>query len=207
MFRQPLDFFRSIRARTMSMTETLTQTQLDYAPSSGAWSVGEVLDHLLLSERFYGREIAQLIEMKKAGRKPVLTRSFAEVNVSIGYLPKFVLPFLEVPFTVLNRFVPASVRETMTRYRLVPAQNPDLATPRKRRPAAELRQGLAASLKQTEVLFESNQDLDFREMRHRHPLMGDNHVLQLLRFVAVHEQRHQSQIADILRNPRFPKAA
>jgi hypothetical protein len=37
--------------------------------------------------------------------------------------------------------------------------------------------------------------------------MGINNVLQLLRLVALHEQRHQSQINDILRRPGFPQAA
>jgi hypothetical protein len=44
-------------------------------------------------------------------------------------------------------------------------------------------------------------------MIQHHPLMGVNNVLQLLRIVALHEQRHQSQIGDILRLPGFPRAA
>ena len=49
--------------------------------------------------------------------------------------------------------------------------------------------------------------LDYREMRLSHPLLGDNNVLQLLRMMRLHEERHQEQIRDILHSPAFPKAA
>jgi len=44
-------------------------------------------------------------------------------------------------------------------------------------------------------------------MIQQHPLLGVNIVLQLLRIVALHEQRRQSQIGDLLKLPGFPRAA
>ena len=120
---------------------------------------------------------------------------------------KSLLPFLEVPFRLLNMVVPNSAREFMTRYRLVPAQSPDVGTPRKGRSIDELRQELRTSLQETEALFEANPTLDYQAMIQQHPLTGVNNVLQLLRIIAFHEQRHQSQISDILRLPGFPRAA
>jgi len=207
MYQAELDLFRSTRARTWALVEGLSPAQMDYSPAPGQWSVGELVDHILLAEKLNRGEIAQLIELKKAGQKPVLKRTFADVNVSIGYIPKSLLPYLEIPFTLLNIFVPSSVRELMTRYRLVPAQNPDVGAPRQGRPADELRDELRASLKETEALFEANPDLDYNQMIHRHPLTGANTVPQLLRFTALHEQRHQSQISDVLAHPQFPKTA
>jgi len=207
MYQADLDLFRSTRARTLALVEGLSQAQMDFAPAPGKWSAGELVDHILLAEKLNRGEIAQLIELKKAGQRPVLKRTFADVNVSIAYIPKSLLPYLEVPFTLLNMVTPSSVRELMTQYRLVPAQNPDVGAPRKGRPADELRRELRAGLEETETLFESNPTLDYQEMIHQHPLTGCNNVLQLLRFTAFHEQRHQSQISDVLAHPRFPKEA
>jgi len=134
-------------------------------------------------------------------------RTFADVNVSIAYIPKSVLPFLEVPFRALSLVIPRAAQEFMTRYRLVPAQSPDVGIPRRGRPIDDLRQELHASLQEMVALFEANPTLDYRAMTHQHPLLGVNNVLQLLRIVALHEQRHQSQISDLLKRPGFPRAA
>jgi DinB family protein len=206
MFQESLDMFRSTRSRSIELANRLSQAQLDFMSEPGKWSAGEVLDHLLLAEKLNRDQIAELIELKKAGRKPFIRRSFTDVNVSIAYIPKPLLPLLDAPFTILNMFVPAGVREYMTRNRLIPAQNPDIATPRKGRPAAELRKDLSSSLTETESLFKANADLDYGEMIMQHPLMGTNDVPGLLRFMALHEQRHQSQISNIVASPQFPRS-
>ncbi len=206
MLKDSLEMFRSTRAQTMAMVDGLTQEQMDHVPARGEWSVGEVLDHLILGQRLNVCYIAEVIEMKKAGRQPVRKLSFSDVDVSVGYIPKSLLPVLETPFTILNMFVPAGVRDFMTRNRLVPAQNPNITTPRRGRSAAELRDDLISSLKELETLLESHAHLDFSEMVIMHPLLGNNDVPSLVRFLALHEQRHQSQIDDVLKSPRFPKS-
>ncbi len=105
---------------------------------------------------------------------------------------------------MLNMFVPAGVRDFMTRNRVVPAQNPNIATPRHGRSTNELRNDLISSLKETEALLESRPDLDYGEMMIQHPLLGNNTVPGMLRFLALHEQRHQSQIKSVLASPGFP---
>ena len=205
MFRESLEMFCSTRSRTMALVDQLSQEQLDFTSGVGKWSVGEVLDHLLRAENLNREQITELIELSKAGRKPFVRRTFSDVNVSVAYIPKVLLPVLEVPFTLLNTFVPARVRQYMTRNRLIPAQAPDIATPKKGRPAGELRKDLASSIKETENLFNANADLDYREMSVQHPLLGTNDVPGLLRFMAAHEQRHQSQINNIMASPQFPR--
>ena len=190
----------------MAMVDGLTQVQIDHVPARGKWSIGEVLDHLILGQRLNVCYIAEVIEMKKAGRQPVRKLSFSDVDVSVGHIPKSMLPALEVPFNVLNLFLPNGVRDFMTRNRVVPAQNPNLTTPRHGRSATDLSGDLFSSLKELETLLESHAHLDFSEMVITHPLLGNNSVPGLLRFLALHEQRHQSQIDDILKSPRFPKS-
>ncbi len=205
-FRSTLEFHRVTRTQTLAMVQELSQAQIDYAPAPSKWSVGEVLDHLILGQRLYLSYIEEVMGMKEAGQGSTLRLSFNDVDVSVGFVPKSLLPALEVPFTMLNMFVPAGVRDFMTRNRLVPAQNPDITTPRRGRSATELRGDLISSLKETEALLESRPDLDYGEMMIQHPLLGNNTVPGMLRFLALHEQRHQSQIDDILKSPRFPKS-
>src|SRR5258706_6874264 len=205
MHTENLELLQQTRSETLRLGSGINQAQSDFVPAPGKWWVGEVLDHLLLAESFYRRIIAQLIELKKSGVRPVIRNGFAEVNGSIAYIPKSVLPMLEIPFTIFNMFVPTPVRELMTQFRVVPAQIPDMATPRASRPVAELRQELKASSEETTALFHANPQLDYREMRYSHPLLGDNSVLQLLRILSMHERRHQSQIQDVLRSRQFPR--
>jgi uncharacterized damage-inducible protein DinB len=207
MYRADLELFRTTRQHTLELIDGLTQAQTEFAPGPEQWSVGEVVDHILLTEALNRREIMELIDMAKSGRTPYLMRTFADVNVSIAYIPKSVLPFLEVPFRALSLVIPRAAQEFMTRYRLVPAQSPDVGIPRRGRPIDDLRQELHASLQEMVALFEANPTLDYRAMTHQHPLLGVNNVLQLLRIVALHEQRHQSQISDLLKRPEGNRGA
>ena len=208
MYKKDLELLRLTRQETLSLIAGISQEQSDFTPAPGKWSVGEVLDHLLLAEGFYRRMFAQLIELKKSGvARPVIKNDFDDLNTSIAYIPKSLLPMLEIPFTVLNMFVPAQVRELMTEFRILPAQGPDKAQPKKGRPVAELREDLRAAYEQTAALLDGNPNYDYREMRYRHPLLGDNSLLQVLRIVALHERRHHSQIQDVLRSRQFPKVA
>jgi uncharacterized damage-inducible protein DinB len=207
MYQSDLALFGAARQRTLELVAGLTQVQIEFSPAAGQWSVGEVLDHLLLAEALNRRDIAELINLAKSGRRPYLMRTFADVNVSMAYIPKSMLPYLEAPFRLFSMVVPRSAREFLTRYRLVPAQSPDIGTPRKGRSLDELRQELGSSLHEMEALFAAHPTLDYQAMIHQHPLMGVNNVLQLLRIVALHEQRHQSQLGDIVRLPGFPRVA
>ena len=199
-----LNALASARADTLRLVASLTQQQLDFSARSGQRSIGEVVDHLLLSEGMYRDETARLVQLKRAGRRPYLRRSFDEINVSPMHLPDVVLPWLAMPLTVMNYFVPAVVRELATEYMPVPMRNPDRATPRARRRGDELRAGMLSSLAETRALLTANADLDFREMVSEHPLMGASNVPQILAFLARHERRHQGQIGRVKTDPRFP---
>jgi uncharacterized damage-inducible protein DinB len=199
MYQENLELLRVARGETLRLCEGIGQEQSELAPAQGKWSVGEVLDHLLLTENYYRGVFAQLVELAKSGRPAVVDSSFAEVNTSIAYIPKSVLSALEIPFTVFNRFLPSVVRETIIGNRIIPAQSFDLAQPRKGKPIGELKARLASSYEQTASIFRDNPNAGYRAMRYRHPLMGDNNALQVLRIVSLHERRHQGQIKEILR--------
>ena len=206
MYNQNLELLQSARTDTLRLCSTITQAQSEFAPQR-KWSAGEVLHHLLLSDSLYQRNFARLIELQKSGQRPVLRNNFSDLNPSIAYIPKALLPVLEIPFTVINLFVPNVVRETMTQFRLLPAQNPDITTPKKGQRVSKLRTSLQSSHDEIATLFHANPELDYSAMRYRHPILGSNNVLQMLRIAVMHERRHQSQIQDLLRLPQFSKVA
>jgi uncharacterized damage-inducible protein DinB len=193
-----LDEFAATRARTREIISGLTQEQFDFSPAPNRWSIGEVLDHMLRAERLNRDQVARLIHLKREKQRPELRLTFSDLNVSVAGLPRSLLPMLEAPLSLMNMFVSDSLRNYLTRTRLVPFRNPDPATPLGRRPAAELRADLIASFQATKRLFEKNPDLDYEEMFVQHPLLGRYDVPGLLRFLSAHEQRHQSQVTGTL---------
>jgi uncharacterized damage-inducible protein DinB len=196
----------SARADTLRLVATLTQVQVDFSPRPGSWSIGEVLDHLLRAEGLYRDEIHRLIELKRAGRKPYLHRSFSDVNVRPAFLPAAFMPLLEIPFSVMSAFIPDVVVDAMTEIPFVAVKNPDAATPQARRGAPELQGELAKSIDDTRQLLERNADLDMTELVFSHPFTGFSNVPRVLRFLAMHERRHQGQIARVKSAPNFPRA-
>jgi hypothetical protein len=189
------------------MVQQLSQEQVDFSPTAGEWSVGEVVDHLLLAEEMYRTEIVTLVELMKTGQTPRIYRSFADLNAGPAIIPKAILPFFDIPFTLLTMFMPRSIRECVARSQLVPIRHPDITTPRQRRSVDKLRHELGASLTETIALFGSHPNLDYTQMMYQHPLLGVQNIPQLLDFMGLHEELHQQQISNALANPRFPRAA
>lgn len=195
----------SARTQTIAAVSPLSQEQLDFCPRRGSWSLGEVADHLVLAEALYRGEIAQLIELVRKGQRPYIRRSFAEVNVSPFFMPDPMLRMLQTPLGIVSRMIPQAVRSVVTEFPLLPTRNPDVATPRPRRRAAELKRDLVASIEQTRTLIDRHPGLDYASMISEHPLTGATNVAQIFGFLALHERRHQSQMERVRMNPRFPR--
>jgi uncharacterized damage-inducible protein DinB len=200
-----LNEFASARALTLAAVTPLSQAQLDFSPRPGRWSVGEVADHLLLAESQYRDEIGRLIDLARSGRRPYIKRSFADANVSPFFLPDSVLSLMDVPFSIVGRFMPDALRGAIIEMPLVPVRNPDFSTPRPNRPAAALKADLAHSIQRTRDLLATNADLDFTQLVSEHPLMGRTNVPQILTFLAQHERRHQLQMERVRADGRFPQ--
>ena len=206
MVQAQLEQFSSVRERTFSMVQRLSQEQADFSPTAGEWSVGEVVDHLLLAEAMYRVEIATLIERTQIGQTPRIYRSFADLNAGPAIIPKDLLPFFDVPFTLLTVFMPSCIREWVARSQLVPIRHPDVTTPRQGRSVDKLCHVLVTSLDETKALFAAHPNLDYAKMIYQHPLLGVQNVPQLLDFMGLHEELHQQQITRVLANTRFPMA-
>ena len=203
--RERLSEFASARALTLAAVTPLTQAQLDFCPRPGRWSIGEIADHLLLSEQQYRDEIGRLIDLARSGKPTYIRRTFAEANVSPFGLPNVVLSALEVPFGIVGRLMPDAVRDVLTEVPLLPTRNPDFATPTPGRPAVELKADLASAIVSTQSVIERHGDIDFSRLVSEHPLMGRTNVPQILAFLARHERRHQGQMERVREDRGFPR--
>lgn len=203
-----LELLTSTRARTFELVQGLTQGQIDWQPRPGKWSAGEQLHHLVLADSLYRHQMEELIGLAKAGRPTVIRRTLEDINFRPNFVPAAALPLFEIPFTVANLFIPTMVRELMIRRQIFPAQRPDIAKPVRGKAKADLTGTLERSLRATVELIEQNRDLPFSEMKVEHPVLGTSDVPFLVRLTALHEQRHQEQLLEIvLAVPRVQMAA
>ncbi len=189
---------------TRAAVGPLSQAQFDFSPRPGKWSIGEIADHLLLAEALYREMIAHLVEAARAGRPTFRRRSFADVNVSPLHLPDSVMSWISAPLGLVSRMMPDTLIGLMTEFPILPTRNPDVATPRRGRPAQDLTADLATSIARTRALIEENTDLDFDQLITEHPVMGRMDVAQVLTILARHERRHQRQMEAVRVDPRFP---
>jgi len=203
--RVHLQQLASARDQTLERVGGLDQHRLEYSPAPGRWSVGEVLDHLVLMEDYFRALIDRLIEQTRVGEIPLVGITFADFNPSPQFLPKARLPALEALFAVLSGVTPFKAKELFARYRLVKMEAPDIGLPRGGRARSELTDDLLTAIRRTEALFDSHPELDYRRMVVRHPFFGRTNVLQILNVLTLHERRHHRQIGDIVSSPGFPK--
>lgn len=108
--------FRAADERAIALARPLTAAQLNWRPSPTEWSIGQCLDHLLVTNKEYLPPIAMALE--RAQRAPVAEitpgwfgRWFLRTQIvpspasRKGKAPKKVAPVSEVDGTILERFL------------------------------------------------------------------------------------------------------
>ena len=200
--------YRSARAQTIAIIEKLTPQQVNFSAGGKAWSIGQNVEHLLLTETLYKTYMRSLIDLaRKTGRdggERNVTLTFAELDNSLALIPRDVMPKLTLPLNALNAVMPRAIREAMFRFPLIPGVNPTASQPALTQDIAELRSRAASSLNSMEEIFSGNLPLNLMDMTLTHPVLGTNNVAQILGILAAHEERHHLQMRTILTNPRFP---
>ena len=204
--RDSLRGFARIRAGTARMAAGLTPQQANYAPARDSWSVAQILDHLLLTEALYRGQLKRLLDMAREGKRFNLDVSLREVDLNLPFIPRALMPRMSTPLTVMNTFVPHSVREALLRFPIMKAKNPPVAEPEPAKPIATLRDQLASSLAETEALFAGGLPENAARVTATHPVFGRNTIAEILRLMTAHEERHCGQIGAVLRHRGFPEA-
>ena len=202
--------YRVAREQTLAIIQGVTQVQADFSPTVKEWSIVQNVEHLLLTEDLYRAQMQNLIDLAtKAGTqggKRNIELTFHEIDNSLAFVPRNMIPRLTVPLNLLNLFVPRAVREAMFRFPLIPALNPSASQPSRTQPIAELRSRAILSLNATEEIFGGKLPLNLMDMTLSHPILGTNNVAQILGILTAHEERHQGQIRALLGNRHFPPA-
>lgn len=196
--------FTRVRGGTLRLVSGLTEEQAAYRPASDAWSVAQILDHLLLTEALYRTQMKRLIELAREGKRSNIDVSLSEVDLSLPFIPKALMPAMALPLTMMNMLVPQALRETVLRFPVMKAKNPKISEPAPAKPIAVLREQLSASLAETEALFAGALPAKAGSVTVSHPVFGRNTIPNIFGLMAAHEERHGTQIAGVLRHPGFP---
>jgi len=198
MFDADLEDLQAVRLRSLDLIRPLSQVELDRIPAIGKWSVGEIVDHIILAGELLRRKMEDLIRLKRSGQRPFLRQTFSDIDVGFSFIPKALLPLVDIPFAFFSSFLIGAVRDFVVKHRLILFRAATEATPRHGLPADELHCRLVSSFAALKLIFENNADLDFRELVAQHSLLGYLNMLELLRFMRNHESRHQQQILEVI---------
>ena len=197
--------YRAAREGTLAIIRDLTQRQADFAPAANVWSIGENVQHLLLTEDLYRTQMRKMIEMARKGGAKNIDLTFQQINTTFAYIPRAVMPVFTVPLNMMNVFMPRAVREMMFRLPLIPAVNPTFSSPAGSVPVEELRARALSSIVATEMVFQGDLPANLNDITLSHPVLGTNNIPQIFGVIAAHEERHHTQMRSVLTSPRFPR--
>jgi hypothetical protein len=161
----------------MSAVGSLAQAQADWSPAPDRWSVGEVLHHVILSNRLFGRVVAKLVE-----------RGLRE-GLSAGPEGRRSWPRLRGIADVTASG---------------PVRKPERVTPAHGLPVEELRRDLVESHQAVAVQVPKLAALDLAALRFPHPLGFELNLYQWTDIMGAHERRHLHQIETLLATEGFP---
>jgi uncharacterized damage-inducible protein DinB len=160
-----------VRAKVVSLLCGLTQAQADRRPSENEWSIGEIADHLALTERAYVGGVAELAETAQP-------HEFAYEEV-----------LRQRKYRVEDLGDVAVTGKFPTPPHLLPTRGKDLA---------DLLRGLEGARSETRRLLAPFRDKDLSVKFFRHPLLGPMTLYERLANIAYHEQKHVGQMERIL---------
>lgn len=204
--RDSLQLFARVRSGTLRLVAGLTDQQTAYRPAPDVWSVAQILDHLLLTEALYRTQMKRLLNLAREGKRSNIDVSLREVDLSLPFVPKALMPLMAMPLTVMNMFVPQALRETVLRFPVLKAKNPKISEPAPAKPIAVLRDELMASIAETERLFAGSLPARAARVTVSHPVFGRNTIPNIFGLMAAHEERHGTQLSNVLRQAGFPSA-
>ena len=173
-----LNFIEHERQQLIVGVENLSQTQFDFRPVEEAWSIGEILDHLHLSES----GVAKIIKMN------VSRAAKSDAAARAGNAGDWA--------TSLDQYkIENATRKLKAMEQIVP---------RAKLKKDEILDSLKRSRVELVEAAHAAADYDFAQMNFPHPLLGALNLYQWVRFIGKHELRHLNQIVAVTRDSNFP---
>ncbi len=171
-----IKLMRDSQKEFLEAVEKLSEAQWAYKPAPERWSVGEVAEHIMLSEGLL----------------------FGTVQKALAEKPN---PDWEAKTAGKNEFLE---RALLNRERK--AQAPEALKPQGKWTKAEIlarfKEARAKTLKFTE---ETNAPMKEHTLDHPFPVFGTLNAYQWLIYVPLHNMRHNQQIAEVKADAGFPK--
>ncbi len=170
-YDQAFAMLDDVRAKVLALLREVTQAQADRRPAEGEWSIGEIADHLALTERAYMGGVADLAANAKPDEfdydEVVRHRSFRIEDLGdTAVTGKFSTP-------------------------------PPLA-PTPGRPLPELVRALDDARAQSRQIMAPYRDQDLGAKFFHHPKVGPIILYERMANVAYHEQKHLQQMGRAL---------
>lgn len=171
-----IQLLRDSENEFLELGEKLTDAQWAYKPAPSRWSVGEVAEHIALSEGLL----------------------FGTMQ---GALSKNADPEWATKTTGKNELL-----ERLLLNRRTKAQAPEQVQPKGEMPRTEImdhfKQVRAKTLK---FIEQTDLPLKAHTLDHPFPVFGTLNAYQWLVYIPLHNMRHNQQIAEVKADPNFPK--
>ena len=164
------------RARLLAEVRDLSEAQAAFMPGPREWSIGEILDHLCLSERSIARTVSRIFQ-QAAGRGLVLDAATGEA------------PSPEIDEAKYNE----------------PAGAPESVMPSPDRPLERLLAGLTESRERLVEVAARADGRVVGRLTMKHFQLGDLDFYQWLLVEGAHERKHLEQIRRIKARLDFPR--
>ena len=156
----------------------LTHEQLNYKPAPDSWSILQVLNHLIHSERktvdYIQKKIQDVGNLQKAGARAAFSSFMLDTILRLPL--KFKAPQVALP-----------------------VQNEMYSLDEMQREWVDVRERFAQVLNKLDPI--SSEKLIFK-----HPRAGRFNIYQTLSFISGHVEHHRKQIARVKASPGFPKS-
>jgi len=171
--------FDAADARAIALAQPLTLAQLNWKPSPGAWSVGQCLEHLAVSNEVYGQAIADAL-----GNAP----SGSADEIRPGWFARYFIREYIAP------------REKPRRQKAPPKIRPVPDVD------AMILQRFLDTNRQTRALVERARGIDVNRVRFKNPFVSWIRftVGTGLEILSKHEQRHLLQAERVRKAAGFP---
>ena len=167
------------RERLLGAVAGLGPAQLEFQPSAGAWSIGEVLHHLALADDGTSRLFARFLERAQEAKLP--------------------------PDPSPERSVLGTIETVVAGADEQKAVAPDRVTPRSHLDAEECLARLSASRTKLIGTLGRLSAFDVSTLTFPHPFFGELDPYQWLLITGWHERRHTAQIERNQSNGTFPR--
>ena len=173
------DRIRHSRQRLLESISDLNDTQLNYKPSEGPWSICDIVHHLALTDEANAKLMSNLLKRSRAENLP--------------------------PDPSPGDSELRSADQVFARLAESKFQAPDFVAPRSHLPIDESLTRLKSSRERMLETIEQLSSFDLSKLTHPHPAGGDLTAYQWMLLAGGHESRHTEQINRMKVLPDFPR--